>query len=396
MNRRSLLKGAVASSLATRSGSAASIFPNIPPDYLREPDDIPPFWISTPPEINKFLEARVKKGRVAPIGKTAGGRPIQAVFYGTPRNGKGTTTFSGSLGFRDVRAYIGPDYEKRVFIAMAGVHGGEFEGMVGMVNFVSVLETGKDLRGVEWPEITAVAQKLDRLIIIPVVNVDGRTRVPLRMVRHRGSDYTVHEYFNTGAKPDGSLIGWPQCKQFIPLDFSKTQFPGGYPNDAGVNIQHDDFFGSTQPETRALFRLTAEERPDLMLNMHTGASFLQPLRPFVEPVLMPVYEEMYRRVRGRLAEVGLQASADAALEGDPKRERLSVFNLDSALNMHCGVLPILVESPSHNFSTSKKRNGERFVHSPEDLLKAQLTCYQESMKLLVETGGRVRWTTKSS
>ena len=78
-------------------------------------------------------------------------------------------------------------------------------------------------------------------------------------MRHRGADHTVAEYFNTGGQPDGSLIGWPDCKEFIPLDFSATQFPGGYPNDAGVNVQHDDFFGRPQPETRALLDLAAED-----------------------------------------------------------------------------------------------------------------------------------------
>jgi hypothetical protein len=32
-------------------------------------------------------------------------------------------------------------------MGMACVHGGEFEGIVGVVNLLSVLETGKDLRG---------------------------------------------------------------------------------------------------------------------------------------------------------------------------------------------------------------------------------------------------------
>ena len=133
---------------------------------------------------------------------------------------------------------------------MASVHGGEFEGIVGIVNLIAVLETGADLRGRAWPGITAAASALDRIILIPILNADGRSRVPLRMGVHRGTDHTVAEYFNTGGHPDGSLIGWPDCKEFIPLDFAGTQFPGGYPNDAGVNVQHDDFFGRPQPETR--------------------------------------------------------------------------------------------------------------------------------------------------
>ena len=32
-------------------------------------------------------------------------------------------------------------------------HGGEIEGIVGLVNLIAVLETGADLRGKAWPEI---------------------------------------------------------------------------------------------------------------------------------------------------------------------------------------------------------------------------------------------------
>ena len=54
------------------------------------------------------------------------------------------------------------------------------------MNLISVLETGKDLRGKPWPEITAAAAKLDRIILIPITNVDGRARVPYRMLRNWG------------------------------------------------------------------------------------------------------------------------------------------------------------------------------------------------------------------
>ncbi len=364
---------------------------NIRPDYLGEPDAIPEFWVGSFDEVQRFLDTRVRKGRVEVIGTSAGGRPLRAVFYGTPRHGRGTTTFSGSLGFRDVAAYRGPDHHKKVYLGMSGVHGGEFEGMVGTVNLISILETGRDLRGREWPGIAAAAGALDRIILIPFVNPDGRARIPLRMIRHRGRDHNVHEYFNTGAKPDGSIIGWPQCKQHIPLDFSTTQFPGGYPNDAGVNLQHDDFFGARQPETEALFQLTARERPDLTLNMHTGATYMHPLRSFIEPALMPQFEALYRRIMTGLTEAGQQATTDPARHADPSRERLGTFNLDSALNMHCGALAVLVESPSHNFSTARK-NGKPYFHTPDDLLDAQLVCHREALRFLAETGGRAAWT----
>lgn len=366
---------------------------SIRPDYLVEASPIPPFWLGAYDEIAHFLETRLRKASLRTIGQSAGGRPLRAAFYGQPRQGRGTTTFSGALGFGDVRAYTGPDHARKVYMALCGVHGGEFEGMVGAVNLISVLETGADLRGTPWPGITAAAQALDRIIILPLANPDGRARIPLRMIQHRGPDPTVHEYFNTGAKPDGSIIGWPQCKQNIPLDFSTTQFPGGYPNDAGVNIQHDDFFGARQPETQALFDLAALERPDLILNMHTGATFMNPLRPFVEPALSPAFDEIYRRIMTGLTQAHLARTENVAAESDPTRLRMSPYNLDTALNLHCGALSLVVESPAHDYSPAE-RLGQPFRQTPDLLLDAQLICHQQAMRFLAETGGRLAWTAK--
>jgi len=363
----------------------------VPEDYLKEREDIPAFWITSVDDVAEFLYRTVKKGRIEVIGTSAGGRPIRAVVYGRGRQGRGTSTFSGSLGFRDVKAYRGPDHDKKVYMGIAGVHGGEFEGMIGMVNLISVLETGKDLRGREWPGINEVAGRLDRLILIPMMNPDGRSRIPLRMESYRDTDHTVHEYLNTGGNPDGTIIGWPQIKEFIPLDFGKPVFPGGYPNDAGVNIQHDDFFGQRQPETQALFDLADRERPDLIINMHTGAVFMNLHRPFCEPVLSPFFDELYKYVHTRLAKEGLQNTTDPEVEANAGRAPVSTYNLDAALNLHCGALSVVVESPSHSFS-GKTRAGKVAFHTPERLLDAQLFCHTEAMRFLAETGGRSKWT----
>jgi hypothetical protein len=370
-----------------------AVYKDIPPEYLVQADVIPDFWVSTVEGAYGFLDQQVHKGVVQQYGTTAGGRPMRAVFYGTPRGPKGTTTFSGSLGFGDVRAYLGPDNSKKVYMTMGSVHGGEIEGIVGLVNLISVLETGKDLRGKPWPEITAAAAKLDRIILIPITNVDGRARVPYRMLRNWGPNDQVQEYFNTGGVKDGKLLGYPNCKQYIPLDFSTVVFPGGYPNDAGVNIQHDDFFGHPQPETRALLDLVARERPDLTLNMHTGGDFMSLSREFIEPSLTPAFEELFRRVHTALTLAKLQATDDVTREADPSRVKLGVYNLDTAINLNSGALAVLIESPSHAASPAK-RYGQPFTHTPDDILNAQLTAHQEVMKFLAETGGRVRWTTK--
>ena len=362
----------------------------IPPDYLREASDIPSFWLSSCEEVNNFLIKTVHKGQIQVIGTSAGGRQIRAVLYGTPRQGKGTTTFSGSLGFGDVRAYRGPYHNKTVYMSMAAVHGGEFEGIVGIVNLISVIETGKDLRGKEWPGITETLSELDRLILIPIVNPDGRERIPLRMELYRDTIYTVPEYLNTGGRPDGTITGWPQIKEFIPMDFSKPGFPGGYPNDAGVNIQHDNFLGKKQPETQALFDLAELEKPDLIINMHTGAVYMRMDRPLGEPALGSAFDTLFKYVHSELAVNGLQESNDPAIEGNPARATTGVYNIDGALNWHCGALSAVVESPSHAFSANSTTR-EAKIESPDNLLNAQLLCHQQAMKFLAKTGGRSKW-----
>jgi hypothetical protein len=363
----------------------------IPPDYLKEAPDIPAFWISTYKEVYAFLDKTVKKGKIEVIGTTAGGRQMKAVTYGTPRQGKGTTTFSGSLGFGDVRAYRGPDHDKTVYMAMAAVHGGEFEGIVGMVNLISVLETGKDLRGKEWPQINEWASRIDRLILIPVTNPDGRERIPLRMELYRDTDFTVAEYLNTGGNVEGKITGWPQIKEFIPMDFSKPGFPGGYPNDAGVNFQHDNFLGKKQPETQALFDLTDREKPDLIINLHTGAVYMRMDRPLGEPALHTAFDTLFHYVHSELAVKGLQYTNDPAIEGNAAvQASTGAYNLDGALNWHCGALSVVVESPSHSFSGNRETQ-KRNIESPDNLLDAQLICHQQAMKFLAETGGRSKW-----
>ncbi len=371
-------------------------FPDVPDEYLREAEDIPGFWVTALEDIRSLLERTVSRGAIRPIGTSAGGREIPAVVYGRPRQGSGTTTFSGSLGLRDVRAYFGPDWERTVYLAMGGVHASEYEGIVGLVNLIAVLETGHDLRGTEWPELVDVAARVGRIVLIPVVNVDGRARIPQRMFPHRGEDRTIYQYLATGGRLDGGNIGWPTCKENIPLAFSTVQFPGGYPNDAGVNIQHDDFLSShRQPETEALLRLCAEERPDLIVNLHTGAPprnyFTRMHRPYCEPVLQPVFDELYRRIHRRLALEGCQGTRDPNVEADPAAAPAGCYNLDSVLNLHCGALAVLIEAPSHAFSGTD-RDGTCVERDPDNVLNAQLLCHSEAMRFLAERGGRCRWS----
>lgn len=383
---------------AGEADSSSRAFPNVPPDYFREEPNPPDYWVSTIEGVNTFLDRNIRRGTVSEIGRSAGGRPIRAVFYGQPRGGKGTTTFSGSLGAHKLRAYFGPDFGKRVYLVMAGVHGGEFEGIVGLVNLLSVLETGSDLRGKAWPEITSAAGHIDRLIVIPIVNMDGRARIPVRMEAFRGTDGFVPEYLCTGGRLDGKLIGWPAVKAYIPMDFKQVQFPGGYPNDHGVNIMHDNFFGRVQPETRALLDLTARERPDLILNLHTGAGaqdyYTRMHTPVMEEALRPAFEGLYRSVHTALVRAKMQGSDDLSVEADPKRTQGFPYNLDTALDYNCGALSLIVEFPSHAYA-GHNHGGEVVRHTASQLVEEELLVQQETIRYLAAAGGRMRWANEN-
>src|SRR3546814_16052817 len=90
-------------------------------------------------------------------------------------------------------------------MSTAGVHGGEFEGIVGMVKLISIIETGKDLRGKAWPEVVEVMKKIDRLILVPITNPDARARIPVRMLKYWGTINRPLEYLNTGGNADGYI-----------------------------------------------------------------------------------------------------------------------------------------------------------------------------------------------
>ena len=379
---------------------------NIPKSYLQEAGNIPPFWITTVDEVNDYIKKNVHKGTYSVVGKSAGGRDILAVFYGNPREGTGTTTLSGSMAINSIEAYRGKDFQKTVYLGMAGVHGFELEGIMGIINLIAILETGQDLNGKKWPEIEAMRDSLDRIILLPLVNPDGRARVPIRMESYKGyapDANLVHEYLNTGGKEGGKIIGWPDVKKYIPMDFSKFEFPGGYPNDNGVNIMHDDFLGKVQPETSMLLQLTAKEKPDLIMNMHTGVGrndyFIHVLPNDCEDALLPVWQALYATVITKLTQEKLQKNDDFLTKQNASlpiksdiRSKKTAYNLNTALNFNCGALSVLIEAPSHGYSGIYD-DGEPVRQTPEKLLEAELIVHREAMRFLHHTGGRYNWST---
>ena len=54
------------------------------------------------------------------------------------------------------------------------------ESIAALQHLISLLESGRDLDGVEWPQLLESARQL-RLVLVPVANPDGRPAFP-RMI----------------------------------------------------------------------------------------------------------------------------------------------------------------------------------------------------------------------
>ena len=392
----------VAATCSCGQNDSKADFPyNVPAEYLEEAENIPAYWIATTSEVEAFLKKNVKKGELKLLGKSAGGRPIYSVTYGTPRQGKGTATHSGAASVTKISAYRGPDADKKVYMTMAGVHGFELEGIVGVVNMISVFETGKDLAGIERPELASMLDSLDRVIILPLCNPDGRDRIPIRMEKFRGHEKEagdVHQYLNTGGREGGKPIGWPACKEYIPMNFDEFEFPGGYPNDNGYNLMHDNFFGELQPENKIIYDVVEREKPDVILNMHTGVGrnnyFTTVIRPgqgVYPPMLEKVWFDFNRDVNTELTLKGLKKTNDLERETKPRKPgKTGTLNLTAALAFQCGGLSVTIEEGSHGF-TGIYDDGTPVPHTPEKILNSQLATHEAAMRFLYRRGGVTQW-----
>lgn len=317
------------------------------------PVAVPSWWRSREHAIQDFLDDSIAEGHVATLAESPGGRPIGAVSYGDPEPElKGTANFNSAVGAGNVEEYFcrRSDRERPVLVVIAGVHGQEVEGMVGALSLLEIMERGRDLRGNPRPELQRLFGRL-RLIVIPLANPDGRARVPYDGWVGLPED-EMHRV-GQGTRADGSLYGWPGCKAVHPMRGDVGGL-GGYFDDAGVNLMHDEWFAPMAPITAALLRLAREEAPDMLLNLHSyapdpGVCAL----PYVPLGVQEQLQGWSREVYAELESAGLPHNRVPPLNADnANNDCPPPFNLTCAL-YHAGVaLPVTFES-THDMDSSK-------------------------------------------
>lgn len=104
----------------------------------------------------------------------------------------------------------------------AGIHGAEAESVAFAVNLIELLEHGADLLGRSHERLVSLLGHY-RLIVLPCVNMDGRSISPDHL---RGVPYETFRRVSQGCWLDGSLIGWRGSKEFFPLPLDRVAHPG--------------------------------------------------------------------------------------------------------------------------------------------------------------------------
>jgi hypothetical protein len=219
-----------------------------------KPGETPPFWKSRLSDVEATV-GQVARGRARVLARSPGNRPIYVVAYGEPfARGKATANYNSACGGASPASYAPEkDGTQRPVVFLLGpVHGGEFEGVVGLVNLIRVAETGDDWRRRPWPELAANLARC-RVLVVPLGNPEGRARCPRDS--YVGIELAECERVDMGTKPDGSSYHWPEVKRIHPMRGQAVGTLGAYFNDDGVNLMHDEWFDPMAAETRAFFRV---------------------------------------------------------------------------------------------------------------------------------------------
>ncbi len=326
----------------------------------------PEWWRVRPEEISADCTA-VRKGKTEVIAETPAGFPVYAVTYNDFRLPRRRINWSSASATRHPELYGNGDGAPQTLLIAAGIHGCEVEGVVVVSNLMRLLETGRDWRGQERPELLKLARHY-RLVLLPCVNMDGRAISPDHRI---GADLIECRKAGGGIAADGQPIRWPAMKEHFPLPLDQVQYPGGYPNSAGYNIMHDATPGNFRTaEAAALCRLADEVRADFFLNLHSqpeGADVftIQP-QTLGYPANQVTEREYQKRLSEALTRAGIPNHSNHDSPPSP------CINLNTIVSLSCGAPTVTVEFAS------------RLAASFDQVLEAGYIVLETAMRMGLE------------
>lgn len=334
----------------------------------RIPDGDPPeFWVGDSGTLADRLGA-IDSGTVEELARSPGDRPIHTVIYGNSNDRDRRANYNSAVAAGDPTRYADRRGRDRPVVFLLGpVHGHEVEGLTGLCNLLSVLETGRDLAGTERPTLGTLADRC-RVVVVPCGNPDGLARFEPRSLH--GMTLADLEFWGQGTRSDDGLIGYPDAKGHHPMAGEEVGFLGCYFDDDGINPMHDEFFDPMGPEAPALLGAVRREAPDVTLSLHSHG-----YPPgFVRTSYVPLEAQadaraIHRSYNEALHERDLptydpiEVSAES---GSPP----PYFNLLSAAHHTSGTLPLLHES-AHGLT-----DGYADGIDHEGILEAEFALYE--------------------
>lgn len=327
-------------------------------------------WKTDLEEVEAWVQ-KAKRAQVIQFAESAGKRPIYLFAYGEQALQPAKTNYNSACGAHDPSAHVNRADKKPVIMLVGGIHGQETEAIAALFNLISLLETGVDLDGNRNDAMLEAAEHV-RLLIIPVMNPDGRARVkPQAMV---GLTYKELRYWGQGTWTDGSLCNWPDCKKIHPI-LGHTQFLGAYYNDNGINMMHDQFFAPMAEETAALMRLTEAEQVDCALLLHGGGNSLN-------SIIMNAFVPQWVNEQLRTLAQRCRAQGERFPIFDvPKSEAdtpFSSFNLASALHHVNGSVSAVFESNECIVDMGGTKQ------TAEEIIRGHMVLFEQACRMFYE------------
>ncbi len=339
------------------------------PAFFEAPD----FWKTEWDEVNAFLED-LKTDQVWEFGRSQGGRPIRAAAFGEKEPIKRSNNPYSAAAAGHLEDFFDPDRRSRPVVVVIGpIHGAELEGCATCLNFAHLIEQGTDLRGRKWDELRELAHEM-RVVIVPIAQPDGRIRAGVRHLVG-GTPEDVN-YYDQGSA-NGESLAWEDYLRMNPVPPGRVSYLGGYFNDAGVNIDLDDFLSLDRaPETSALMDLVRDETPDCFVVLHghgpgpwiASPNALIPKRcQYHQIQIATLVAERHRREGLRPARKLITEVRQSGYSG--------TINLPTALHYVCGGLPLAFEFP-HGI--------KKFPYTFDEILDIGMTMLEELLRYTME------------
>jgi hypothetical protein len=333
--------------------------------------ELPDFWIGTTARLDKQL-AKIKNGEVEIIATTPGGRKMYLVSFEKREQTTHRANFNSAVGGRQKSAYMDKEARKKPVILFVGpVHGHEVEGLTGLVNLITIMDTGRDLQWKQRTELQALGRRC-RLLIIPTGNPDGTARLEPQSLNGMGIDDV--RFWGQGTWSHDTFCGWPESKRQHPMAGDNVGFLGCYFDDDGINPMHDEFFSPMGPEAPAILKVATEEGPDLAVSLHSHASKPAVLRP---AYVTMEKQEGIRQLAIAYYEILQQRGLPHGGLFGPKAESGTYpvpFNLTSAMYHVSGASSFTFECP-HGLNTDSACKVEL-----DEILEIQLALYEAMMQ----------------